>query len=477
MEVENEGSQLEESKSGSEAVQADSSGRGISSGGSSGNDSPKSPFRFFGPGFLVAAAFIGPGTVKTSLQAGGKYGFQLLWAILFAAIATIIFQGMAVRLGLVTGKGLAESLRDYFRDRRLQKVSLLLVIAAIVFGNTAYQAGNLSGAAQGLYHFVPVVPAQVWLLLCSGLAFFLIWTGTLKTLKIILTSLVGLMSVTFLVAAIQTRPNFPELMAGCFSFEVFDLAVVFALIGTTVVPYNLFLHSSTIAEQNSELLESDRAAKTHAPQESEATSNGSKADDPGDSEKQIHESADLSQALAAYNLDTWIAVWVGALVTAAIIVAASGMNATSFKEAAEALTDLIGGAGKAFFFIGLFAAGITSAITAPLAAGYVYAGCFGHVARADGLQVRKVAAGIIVVGYLVAAVFGKSPEKVIFLAQVANGMILPLIAIFLLIVMNDKKLLGDYRNRWQQNLLGGSVVVLVVILGLYKLATQFGILS
>ena len=66
------------------------------------------------------------------MNAGGKYGFQLLWAILFAAIATIIFQGMAARLGLVTGKGLAESLRDYFRDRRLQKVSLILVMAAIV---------------------------------------------------------------------------------------------------------------------------------------------------------------------------------------------------------------------------------------------------------------------------------------------------------------------------------------------------------
>lgn len=417
--------------------------------------------RFWGPGFLVAAAFIGPGTVNTSIRAGGNYGFQLMWTVILAAIATIVFQGMAVRLGLITKRGLAEVLANFFENKRWRLASLFLILFAILFGNTAYQAGNLAGAATGLHAFATFLPVKVWLVLCSGLAFVLLWKGDLKKLKIILSILVVLMSFNFLIAALLSRPSFPELWSGCFSFELFDVAVVVAMIGTTVVPYNLFLHSSTVAEQT----EGIPVDLDDEPEKKMA-----------DNRLDYAEPTELDEALAGFRMDTWVAVWIGALVTGSIVITSAGTSATNFAEVADSLGSLVGALGKTLFFIGLFAAGLTSALTAPLAAGYVFAGCFGYPARADGTKVRQVAAVIVVIGCLI-GLFGGSPEQIIFLAQIANGLVLPIIAIFLLVVMNSKRLLGRYRNGWQQNVIGGCIVLLIVSLGLYKLAKLFGVIS
>ena len=111
--------------------------------------SAKVPSRF-GPGFLVAAAFMGPGTLTTASVAGAGFGTALLWAILFSIVATIVLQEMSARLGLVTRSGLGEVLRSTFSNRLLRLVTILLVVTAIAFGNAAFEMGNILGAAIGL---------------------------------------------------------------------------------------------------------------------------------------------------------------------------------------------------------------------------------------------------------------------------------------------------------------------------------------
>ena len=100
-----------------------------------------------GPGLLVTAAFIGPGTVTTASAAGANFGFALMWALLFSTFATLVLQEMAARLGLVTGKGLAEAMRSTSSNALLSKLAIILVIAAIGCGNAAYEVGNIAGAA------------------------------------------------------------------------------------------------------------------------------------------------------------------------------------------------------------------------------------------------------------------------------------------------------------------------------------------
>ena len=106
--------------------------------------------RRFGPGLLVTAAFIGPGSIATASVAGANFGFVLLWALLFSLIATVVLQEMAARLGLVSSSGLAQALRTTFNNPTLNRAAVALVVAAIGVRNAAYEAGNISGAALGL---------------------------------------------------------------------------------------------------------------------------------------------------------------------------------------------------------------------------------------------------------------------------------------------------------------------------------------
>ena len=103
----------------------------------------------FGPGALVAAAFIGPGTVTACTLAGANFGYALIWALVFATVATVVLQDMSARLGIAGGMGLGEALVAPGTPAALKWLSIVLVLAALALGNAAYEAGNLSGGALG----------------------------------------------------------------------------------------------------------------------------------------------------------------------------------------------------------------------------------------------------------------------------------------------------------------------------------------
>jgi len=136
-------------------------------------------FKNIGPGIIIAAAFIGPGTVTLCSIAGVNFGYSLLWAVLLSTLATIVLQQMAARIGLITESGLAQLLRNRLNKSIWKTPVIILIILAIVLGNTAYQAGNIGGGVLGLeaiigplsYNFFDVKINLVALLL-GGIAFF-----------------------------------------------------------------------------------------------------------------------------------------------------------------------------------------------------------------------------------------------------------------------------------------------------------------
>ncbi|MDX1391835.1 MAG: Nramp family divalent metal transporter, partial [Rheinheimera sp.] len=162
----------------------------------------------FGPAALVTAAFIGPGTVVTASLAGANYGYALLWALVFSVFATMVLQEMAARLGIVTGRGLGENLRQLIRQPQLRWPLLLLVLCAIVIGNSAYQGGNISGAALGadalfahstlLKTWRDSTTINLWALLLGAIAATVLWFGHYKLIERCLISLVVLMSLAFI---------------------------------------------------------------------------------------------------------------------------------------------------------------------------------------------------------------------------------------------------------------------------------------
>ena len=205
--------------------------------------------RSFGPGLLVAAAFIGPGTIVTASQAGASYGTALLWAVVFSVIATAVLQEMAARVGLVTRNGLSEAIRKSFSEPVVRFLSLGLVAVAITLGNAAYETGNLLGASLGL-EILSGVPPKLWVFVIAVAAGAILMSGRYQLIQRVLVGLVVLMSFVFLVTAILVKPSLSELAGGLIpSVPDGSLLTIIALIGTTVVPYNLFLHASTVQEK------------------------------------------------------------------------------------------------------------------------------------------------------------------------------------------------------------------------------------
>ena len=398
----------------------------------------------FGPGVLVAAAFIGPGTIVTASRAGAGYGLTLLWAVLFSVTATAILQDMAARVGLAGRRGLAEAIRDSLDDPRIRVGALGLIAVTIVAGNAAFQTGNLIGASLGL-NLLSGLPQEALALIVGGLAAALLLTGTYKTIQTALVGLVGLMSVVFCTVAVLTAPDIGDLITGFLIPRVppGSLLTVLALIGTTFISYNLFLHASTVLER---------------------------WPDAGRNDENVRES----------RRDTVFSVAFGGLITAAVVVAAAplfgqGADAADAAAVAAQLEPLLGRAAPIFFGLGLFAAGLTSAITAPLAAAYAAGGALGWPPDLRSGRFRLLWGFVLATGVLCAVTLGSAPYQVILLAQAGNGIALPLTLILLLIVANRTRIMGTYRNSRLANVLGAIVVLVISGLALLQLARVLGL--
>ena len=164
--------------------------------------------------------------------------------------ATAILQDMAARVGLAGRRGLAEAIRDSLDNRRIRMGALGLITVTILVGNAAFQTGNLIGASLGL-SLLSGLPQEALALVVGGLAGGLLLTGTYQTIQNALVCLVGLMSIVFCAVAGLTAPDVGDLIAGVLIPRIppGSLLTVLALIGTTFVSYNLFLHASTALER------------------------------------------------------------------------------------------------------------------------------------------------------------------------------------------------------------------------------------
>lgn len=389
-----------------------------------------------GPGVVITAAFIGPGTVTTATLAGAQYRVTLLWALVFATIATIVLQEMSARLGLVTGSGLGQALRCVGRHAWVGLALAGLAALAVIGGAAAYEAGNLTGAALGLQS-ITGVPLRTWLAIGAVIAGLLLWTGQYRIVERVLAVCVAVMGVVFLATALLVAPHVTDLLAGALVPRLPSNAefTALALVGTTIVPYNLFLHAAAVRERWSEV------------------------DD-----------------LPAVRLDLVIAIGLGGIVSAAIVVTASaalnGAEVQSAGDMAAQLEPLLGPWASHAFALGYASAGVSSAVTAPLAAAYTLLDAMGRGRNVRAAIARVVGLGCVAVG-TITALLGTRPVLLIFVAQVVNGLVLPIVALVLLIAMNDRARLGEQVNSWRGNVVGGAVVILCTVLGVRAILLAF----
>ncbi|WP_432641903.1 Nramp family divalent metal transporter [Acidaminococcus sp.] len=391
-----------------------------------------------GPGFLIVGSFIGPGTVTSSTKAGADYGFQLFWCIIFSVIAVIIMQGMAARLGIVTQMGLAENLIKDFEDRPVLRNLLCgLVAVAITIGGFAYMSGDLTGTAIGISALTGIstrIIAPAW-----GLCILLLLSfagDALKYLEKLLGACVIIMAVVFLVTVFVVKPDVSSLLAGCVpNVPKGGLMTCLSLIGTTVVPYNMFLHAAS-------------AKRTwHTTDE-----------------------------LPLCRFGTNIPMIIGGIVTGAIMVTAAtvmqGMPVRNAMDMSIQLEPTLGIYAKPFMAIGLVAAGVSSAVCTPMGVSYVLAGLFGWKTNRSDKRYTITNFLVLITGIVIAGA-GFNPIALIMTAQGVNGIVLPVVVGVTIYLTARRKIMGEFANSTLENILGTGIFIISLILGVSSIISLF----
>ena len=373
----------------------------------------------------MTAAFIGPGTLITCSVAGITYGYGLLWALVLGVVITILLLEISTRLTIVSHKNLGGAIISSLHSPLLTRLIQLLIVGAILIGNAAYQSGNLSGAVIGLQSFFPGLPVKALFIAVALGASLLLWLGSYRGLEKLFTFLVFLMGVVFIMLLFVLPVDFGDMLKGLnfFATPAGSFFSVVGLIGTTVVPYNLFLHSNAILNKWGKNLD-----------------------------------------YKTVRMDLVVSVIIGGLISGSILIgfasiASEGIQVSRLADLTEKLSAQLGNWSVYFVGLGVFIAGLTSSLTAPLAAAYTITGVFGRSEGTQSKGFRFVWLLVIATG-LIVGLTGIRPLFIIQFAQFANGLLLPVMAILMLIALRKQP------GLWIK--LAGAAVVLVTTLLAYK---------
>lgn len=357
---------------------------------------------------VISAAFIGPGTITTAVTAGSQYQIQLLWAVVFATIACIFLQEVSARITIASGLTFGQTLAQKYGAGKGLWIKWIVAVP-VLLGCAAYEAGNILGGVSGVSLLMPG-DGKVYTVIITGIAGIVLWKGGSHTISILMTVLVGMMGVAFLVLALQTDFSLGDFLQASVIPVIPDGSelLVLGLVGTTIVPYNIFI-GSAISKGNT---------------------------------------------VPLMRLGLTVSVIIGGLITAWIMIAGSMTGSfSSFSELAINLENKMGTVGSLALGIGLFAAGFSSAITSPYAASLIASTVLGSENKK---AIRAVWMIVLLTGFLF-GISGVKPIPVILAVQALNGFVLPLLAYFLILLVNDTKVIPpEYRHSlWHDFLLIG----------------------
>ena len=400
---------------------------------------------------IISAAFIGPGTVTTATKAGADFQFQLLWALLFATFACLILQEASARSTIYSGMNLGQSIKHHYSGKKAQIPVLILIVGAIILGCAAYETGNILGSVEGLSLVFPHLDKR-WIVgaiaLVAGLALSL---KSLRSMANFMGSFVFIMGITFITTAAFAQPPVGEIMHGLFVPTLPETSgaglLVLGLVGTTVVPYDLFLGSNVVQKDTT---------------------------------------------IKDMRIGISVAVILGGFISMAILAVGTEMTRGlspeaiknlpfSYKLLSDTLALGIGQWAVYIFGFGMFAAGFTSAITAPLSSALTANSIFNKDADAkkdseaagSTGRFKWIAYAVLTIG-VVLGFLQISPVPAIIAAQAFNGLILPFVSMFLFMVVNDSSIMGKcHLNGWVSNVLMIIVTWVTWVLGLSNVVKAF----
>ena len=395
----------------------------------------KDYIKAMGPGAIMSAAIIGPGTVTTASQQGALYGFTSLWILLVACVIAYFFQEPAMRISI----GCKESVMVGVREHLSPGVAKFLWIVIFV-GSIAFQAGNLSGASMALEYFVPGTSNLMWAVVMTLLAFIIVMLNRYKVIENVNQVLILMMVFAFVLTAFTSGPDIGDLVTEGFSFKIpgGNAVLAVSLLATTVTP-NLVLGYSAFLRK--------KYADSQTP------------------------ARDIKLAKADLGLNMFVTFLItgSIIVCSATVIHPTGKEITSAADMATQLVPLLGRFAGILFSIGLWAAAISSVLYHVSIHNTLFPTAFHVDEDPKAKHNLAVVAAVVLIPVILIAFLGQSPVQLIIAAQALNGIALPMVCVICWILCNKKDLLGTYANNLRQNIVMGCVTVLTTIFALNAL--------
>ncbi len=391
-----------------------------------------------GPGIITANVDNDAGGITTYSVAGAHYGYSLLWMLVLVALALIIIQEMSARLGVVTGKGLADLIRESFGVR-----ATAIIIGVVLIANLANTVSEFAGVAASMeifgwskYVSVPLAAGGVWLLIVKG---------SYKVVERIFL-VASALYLAYVASGILANPPWAQVLEAArtptFHFEAGYVTIFVTIIGTTIAPWMQFYQQSAIVDKGLKVID------------------------------YAYERLDVV-------VGSVFAVFVAAFITIACAATlyANGVRIETAKDAAMALRPLAGPYASTLFALGLLNASVFSAAILPLSTAYVVCEAFGWEAGVShSLKEAPVFFGIytalIVLGAGIILLPIKSLVQAMLASQTLNGVLLPVILVVMLRLINDKRLMGKFVNGRVFNIISWAMVVVLILLTVILVITS-----
>lgn len=393
---------------------------------------------YLGPGFLVSVGYMDPGNWGTDLEGGARFGYQLLWVLTVSNIMAITLQALSAKLGLVTGESLAENCRRQLRPALNVPLWITTEIAML-----ATELAEFLGAALGLHILlgVPMFPAALLAAVAVSGVLALSRFGY-RPVEYVIMGLVSLLGLTYLVQLALVRPQWSSVAYHLVVPHISSASILVAvgIIGATVMPHNLFLHSAAV--QNRAL--------------------------PGDA-------GHTGRLIRYATADAIFALTLALFVNAAILVTAAGafhrhgLIVTSISQAHQTLGPLLGHLSAAVFAIGLLASGLSSSITGTMAGQLVMQGFLNVSINVWARRLVTMLPALVVI-YL-----GVNEIQALVVSQVVLSLQLPLSVIPLLLFTRDPGLMGEHANRPFTNLLAWLILAVIILMNALLLVSALGV--
>lgn len=400
-----------------------------------------------GPGIITANADNDVGGILTYSQAGAQFGYTLLWLLIPVTIALIVTQEMCARMGAITGKGLADLIRENFGVKVTFWVLLMFVICDV--GNTATEFAGVASAAPifaGFEHAISAGALKV--LMVVGAAVLVFVTVTRGNYKIVERVFFAFCAVylAYVVSAVIVHPDWHDVVHQTifpqFSSSKAYVLMIIAVIGTTISPWMQFYIQAAIVEK------------------------GVREQQYGDSRVDVISGAVFTDIIAFFII---VACAATIYIHNLHVPAASQIAVNDAGDVAIALQPLAGKFASVLFAIGLLNAAIFTASILPLSTAYYVCEAFGFERGIDNrFGDAKVFYGLylalIVIGGGVVIIPGAPLLAIIFYSQVLNGVLLPVVLVLMLLLINNKHIIGEWTNGVAFNIIAWTTVVIVAVL-------------